>query len=409
MSPFTEFHLMQELQQNGGKIVLLVMDGLGGLPMTPDGKTELESAHKPNLDKLAREGSTGLSIPIRPGVEPGSGPAHLSLFSYDPITYEIGRGVLEALGIGFELQPNDIAARGNFATVDANGLITDRRAGRISTEECERLTAKLQAATGNLLPGYEIFVLPVKEHRFAFVLRGEGLGGRLTETDPLVTGKAPLPVLDESHTATGAQSAELVNKWVNAARDVLRDEPKANSINLRGLAKDPGLPRFSDIYGLRAAAIAVYPMYRGVARLVGMEPVAFEGERPADQISALERVWNDYDFFFIHIKKTDSYGEDGNFAAKTHEIEEVDAVIPRILALQPGALIVTGDHSTPAKLRSHSWHPVPTLLWGTSAMPDVATEFGERACAGGYLGLFHATHMIPMAMGVAGRLARFGA
>jgi 2,3-bisphosphoglycerate-independent phosphoglycerate mutase len=377
--------------------------------MTPDGKTELESAQKPNLDKLAREGSTGLSIPIRPGVEPGSGPAHLSLFSYDPITYEIGRGVLEALGIGFELQPNDIAARGNFATVDANGLITDRRAGRISTEECDRLTAKLQAATGNLLPGYEIFVLPVKEHRFAFVLRGEGLGGKLTETDPLVTGKAPLPVIDESHTATGAQTAELVNQWVDAARDVLRDEPKANSINLRGLAKDPGLPRFPDIYGLRAAAIAVYPMYRGVARLVGMEPVAFEGERPADEISALERVWNDFDFFFIHIKKTDSYGEDGNFDAKSHEIEEVDAVIPRILALQPGAIIVTGDHSTPAKLRSHSWHPVPTLLWGTNAMPDAVTEFGERACVGGYLGLFHATHMLPLAMGVAGRLARFGA
>jgi 2,3-bisphosphoglycerate-independent phosphoglycerate mutase len=409
MSPFTEFDLMKELQQKGGKIVLLVLDGLGGLPLTPDGKTELESANKPNLDKLAKEGSTGLSVPIRPGVEPGSGPAHLSLFSYDPVTYEIGRGVLEALGIGFELQPNDIAARGNFATVDANGLITDRRAGRISTEECERLTTKLQAATGNLLPGHEIFVLPVKEHRFAFILRGDGLGGKLTETDPLVTGKAPLPVLDESGTPTGAHTAELVNKWVEAARDVLRDEPRANSLNLRGLAKDPSLPRFPEIYGMRAAAIAVYPMYRGVARLVGMEPIPFEGERPEDEIAALERVWNNYDFFFVHIKKTDSYGEDGNFDAKVHEIEAVDAVIPRIMALQPGAIIVTGDHSTPAKLRSHSWHPVPTLLWSPTAMPDQVTIFGERACAGGHLGQFHATHLVPMAMAVAGRLARFGA
>jgi 2,3-bisphosphoglycerate-independent phosphoglycerate mutase len=388
---------------------LLVLDGLGGLPMTPGGKTELESAHKPNLDRLAAEGSTGLSTPIRPGVEPGSGPAHLSLFSYDPVTYEIGRGVLEALGIGFELQPNDIAARGNFATVDANGLITDRRAGRISTEECERLTAKLQAATGNLLPGYEIFVLPVKEHRFAFILRGEGLGGKLTETDPLVTGKAPLPVMDESGTPEGAHTAELINQWVNAAREVLSDEPKANSLNLRGLAKDPGLPRFPEIYGMRAAAIAVYPMYKGVARLVGMEPIHFEGERPEHEIDALERVWNDYDFFFIHVKKTDSYGEDGNFDAKVHEIEAVDAVIPRILALQPGAIIVTGDHSTPAKLRSHSWHPVPTLLWSPTAMPDQVTTFGERACANGHLGHFHATHLVPMAMAVAGRLTRFGA
>ncbi len=409
MSPFTEFKMIEELQQKGGKIVLLVLDGLGGLPLTPDGKTELESAHKPNLDKLAKEGSTGLSIPIRPGIEPGSGPAHLSLFSYDPVTYEIGRGVLEALGIGFELQPNDIAARGNFATVDANGVITDRRAGRISTEECERLTAKLQAATDNLLPGYQIFVLPVKEHRFAFILRGEGLGGKLTETDPLVTGKPPLPVLDESNTPEGAHSAAMVNKWVEAARKVLHDEPQANSLNLRGLAKDPGLPRFPEIYGMRAAAIAVYPMYKGVARLVGMQPVDFEGERPEHEIDALERVWNDYDFFFIHIKKTDSYGEDGNFDAKVHEIEAVDAVIPRILALQPGAIIVTGDHSTPAKLRSHSWHPVPTLLWSPTAMPDQVTEFGERVCASGHLGIFHATHLVPQAMAHAGRLVRFGA
>lgn len=409
MSPFTEFHLMEELQQKGGKIVLLVLDGLGGLPLTPAGKTELETAQTPNLDKLAKEGSTGLSIPIRPGVEPGSGPAHLSLFSYDPVTYEIGRGVLEALGIGFELQPNDIAARGNFATVDANGILTDRRAGRISTEECVRLTAKLQAATGNLLPGYEIFVLPVKEHRFAFVLRGIGLGGKLTETDPLVTGKASLPVLDESGTEAGEKTAALVNKWVEAAREVLADEPRANSINLRGLAKDPGLPRFPQIYGMRAAAIAVYPMYKGVARLVGMEPIHFEGERPEHEIDALERVWDDYDFFFIHIKKTDSYGEDGNFDAKVHEIEAVDAVIPRILALGPGAIIVTGDHSTPAKMRSHSWHPVPTLLWGERAMPDSVQEFGERACAGGYLGRFHATQLVPLAMGVAGRLVRYGA
>ena len=409
MSPFTEFKLIQELQQKGGKIVLLVLDGLGGLPLTPDGRTELETAHKPNLNKLAKEGSTGLSIPIRPGIEPGSGPAHLSLFSYDPVTYEIGRGVLEALGIGFELHPDDVAARGNFATVDGNGTITDRRAGRISTEECERLTAKLQAATGNLLPGYEIFVLPVKEHRFAFILRGNGLGGKLTETDPLVTGKPPLPVLDESNTDAGAHTADLINKWVDAARKVLSDEPKANSLNLRGLAKDPGLPRFQEIYGMRAAAIAVYPMYKGVARLVGMEPIHFEGERPEHEITALERVWNDYDFFFIHIKKTDSYGEDGNFDAKVHEIEAVDAVIPRIMALQPGAIIVTGDHSTPAKLRSHSWHPVPTLLWSATAMPDQTVEFGERACASGHLGIFHATHLVPQAMAHAGRLTRFGA
>ena len=409
MHIFNEHDLMREHQQAGGKMVLLVMDGLGGLPMEIGGKTELETAHTPHLDQLAAQGTTGLSTPIRPGIEPGSGPAHLSLFSYDPVRYKIGRGVLEALGIDFPLSPNDIAARGNFATAAPDGAITDRRAGRISTDECIRLSAKLHEATKDSLPGYEVFVRPVKEHRFVLVIRGPGLGGDLTETDPLVVGKHPLPVRDESGAPEGAATAELFNRWVSAARAVLADEPKANSLNLRGLAKDPGLPRFPEIYGVRAVALAVYPMYKGVARLVGMDVVDFDGDRPHHQIDALERVWNDFDFFFIHIKKTDSYGEDGNFAAKVHEIEEVDAVIPRITALQPGALIVTGDHSTPAKLRSHSWHPVPTLLWSPIAMPDQVQSFGERACASGHMGIFHATTLLPQAMAHAGRLSRFGA
>jgi 2,3-bisphosphoglycerate-independent phosphoglycerate mutase len=307
------------------------------------------------------------------------------------------------------LEPNDLAARGNFATQDENGIITDRRAGRISTEECVRLCTKLQEATGDLFDDIEVFVKPVKEHRFVLVLRGEGLGGHLTETDPLETGKKPLPVEDTSGTQEGQRTADLVNRWVDAARAALSDESPANSLNLRGLAKDPGLPQLPEIYGLRAAAIAVYPMYRGVASLVGMEIVEFEGERPADEVDALERVWDDYDFFFVHIKKTDSYGEDGNFDAKVHEIEAVDAVIPRLLALEPGAVIVTGDHSTPCKLRSHSWHPVPTILWSPTAMPDQVQTFGERACASGHMGTFHATTLIPQAMGHAGRLGRYGA
>lgn len=409
MSVFTEFSMVEDLHKQGGKVVLLVLDGLGGLPMDVNGLTELETANTPNMDRMAAEGSVGLSVPIRMGIEPGSGPAHLSLFSYDPVRYEIGRGVLEALGIGFDLQPNDLAARGNFASADADGTITDRRAGRISTEECVRLTQKLQDATGDLLPGYEIMVRPVKEHRFVLVIRGEGLGGDLTETDPLVTGKKPLRVEDESGTEEGVHTAELVNKWVDAARSALSDEERANSLNLRGLAKDPGLPRFPAIYGVRAAAIAVYPMYKGVASLVGMDVIDFEGERPADEMDALERVWNDYDFFFVHIKKTDSYGEDGNFDAKVHEIEAVDEIIPRLRTLEPAAVLLTGDHSTPAKLRSHSWHPVPTVLWSPAAIPDQVQVFGERACASGHLGVFHATNMMPMAMAHAGRLGRFGA
>ncbi len=409
MFVFTEFHVMQELHRPGDKIVLLVMDGLGGLPMEPGGPTELEAARTPHLDRLAAEGMTGLNVLVRPGLEPGSGPGHLSLFGYDPIRYQVGRGVLEALGIGFPLQPQDLAARGNFATVDSEGRIVDRRAGRISTEECQRLTAKLQEATQDVLPGYQVFVLPVKEHRFVLVLRGEGLGGALTDTDPLEVGKPPLPVRDESGTPEGQRTAELLNRWLQAARRVLADEPQANSLNLRGISKDPGLPKFPEIYGLRAGAIAVYPMYRGVARLAGMEVIPFQGDRPHHQVDALERVWEEYDFFFVHVKKTDSYGEDGNFQAKVREIEAVDAQIPRILALEPGVLVVTGDHSTPARLRSHSWHPVPTLLWGPRVIPDAVTRFGERACAQGHMGLFHGTTLLPQAMAHAGRLKRFGA
>ena len=402
--------IYQELaERKDNKIVLLVMDGLDGLPMQPNGLTELEAAYTPHLDRLAREGSSGRSIPVRPGMTPGSGPAHLALFSYDPVQYAIGRGVLEALGIGFELGPNDLAARGNFATVDEHGRVVDRRAGRISTEECVRLTKKLQENTSLAEDGVEVFVMPVKEHRFAVVFRGEGLGGELTETDPLVTGKPPLPVEDLSGTPEGQRTAALVNKWIAQARAALADERRANSLNLRGIAKDPGLPSLQDIFKLRPAAIAVYPMYKGVAKLVGMTVIDFEGDRPHHEIAALKAVWKDYDFFFIHIKKTDSYGEDGNFDAKVHEIEAVDALIPDILALNPSVLIVTGDHSTPAKLRNHSSHPVPTLFWGPNVMQDSVTTFGERASEGGAMGLFHATEIIPWALGYADRLKRFGA
>lgn len=402
-----DFDLMRRLAQEGdSKIVLLVMDGLGGLPIEPGGPTELEAAYTPNLDQLAREGSCGLSQPIAPGVTPGSGPAHLALFGYDPLTYDIGRGVLEALGIEFDLQPHDVAARGNFCTTDDQGNITDRRAGRIPTEECARLTAKLQA--GTQLPGYELFVQPVKEYRYLFVLRGSGLSAELSETDPLVVGKSSLPVRPLDHSEEAAHTAELVNEWLRQARELLADEHPANSLNLRGFAKDPGLPKFPDVYKLRAAAIAVYPMYRGVASLVGMD-LLDAGETLEDQITALEANWNAYDFFFVHFKYTDSRGEDGDFQAKAQQVEKVDRVIPRLRELHPDVLIVTGDHSTPAALKSHSWHPVPALLWSPYALPDNANAFGERACSTGALGVFRATALLPLALGHAQRLARYGA
>ena len=400
-----DFDLMTKLNIPGqAKIVMLVMDGLGGLPMEPGGPTELEAAHTPNLDALAAESICGLSVPIAPGVTPGSGPAHLALFGYDPLRYEIGRGVLEACGIGFPLGPDDVAARGNFCTVDEKGLITDRRAGRIPTEKGAQLCQILRAIQ---LPGVETFVEPVKDYRFVLVLRGEGLCGGLTETDPQQLGVAPRKV--EALIPEAQPTAELFNQWVAQARGLLADQHPANMVLLRGPDKTPLLPSMAEVYGLKAAAIASYPMYRGVSKLVGMD-VLETGETVEDEVETLRAYWAEYDFFFFHVKKTDSAGEDGDFARKAAVIEHVDeVVIPVVVSLQPDVLIVTGDHSTPALLRSHSWHPVPTLLRSRYCRPDPVRTFGERACMGGGLGVFPATYLMPLAMANALRLTKFGA
>jgi 2,3-bisphosphoglycerate-independent phosphoglycerate mutase len=408
-----DFDLMRQLQnKNTTKIVQLVMDGLGGLPyQSPgehEGKTELEAAATPNLDALAARSQLGLAVPVAPGVTPGSGPAHLSLFGYDPLQYDIGRGVLEALGIGFELQAQDVAARGNFCTVDDEGLIVDRRAGRIPTELNEKLVTLLRDVE---LAGIQTFVETVKEYRFVLVLRptmGQTLHANIADTDPQRLGVPPLPA--EAQDEASQATAQLANQWIAAAREILKDHHPANSLNLRGFAKDPGLPRFPEVFGLRSAAIATYPMYKGVARLVGMDVLPVHGEALEDEVETLRAHWDHYDYFFFHVKKTDSAGEDGDFERKVGVIAHVDeAVVPAILDLEPDVLIVTGDHSTPAALRSHSWHPVPTLLWSRYGRPDGVATFGERACGRGSLGTFPATDELPLALGHALRLGKYGA
>jgi 2,3-bisphosphoglycerate-independent phosphoglycerate mutase len=389
---------------NTSKIVLLLLDGLGGAPMHPGGLTELEAARTPNMDALAAEGICGLHDPIGPGITPGSGPSHLALFGYDPVRHQIGRGVLEALGIGFDLQPQDMAARGNFCTVDENGLITDRRAGRISTEKSIELIELLRTIS---LPGVEVFVEPVKDYRLVLVLRGEVLSGPLTETDPQKLGAPPLPV--EALSPEAERAAALFNQWLGKARDILANSHPANMVTLRGLDKNPGLPSMEQVYGLRAVAIAGYPMYRGVSKLVGME-VLPTGDTIQEELDTLKAHWGDYDFFFFHVKKTDSAGEDGNFEEKVALIEEVDRLlVPATRELEPDVLIITGDHSTPALLRAHSWHPVPFLLHSRYCRHDDVQQFSERACARGALGRFPATDIMPLAMANALRLTKFGA
>jgi 2,3-bisphosphoglycerate-independent phosphoglycerate mutase len=386
------------------KIVLLVMDGLGGLPMEPDGKTELETASTPNLDQLAAQSMLGLSQPVGPGITVGSGPGHLAIFGYDPLKHEIGRGALEALGVDFELGPEDLAARGNFCTVDYHGLVTDRRAGRLPTEESRKLAELLGTIK---FEGVECFVEPVKEHRFAFVMRGAGLGDALTDSDPLKIGVPTLPV--RALDADSKKSAGLINQYIESARGLLTGKQPANMITLRGFNKLPALPSYSEMFGLHAAAIAVNGMYRGVARLAGMEVLNVEGVTPADEFAVLEKHWQDFDFFYLHIKQTDICGEMGDFAGKVRVIESVDALIPRLIALNPNVVIISGDHSTPAIMKAHSWHPVPALLYSSCVRPDGIAEFGERACGRGSLGVLPAKDLMPLALAHAGRVAKYGA
>lgn len=401
------FDLMRRLvTDEGGKIILLVMDGLGGLPITPGGPTELEAANTPNMDRLAREGCCGLSIPVARGVAPGSGPAHLALFGYDPLVYDIGRGVLEAIGIGLEVGEGDVAVRGNFCTIDASGRITDRRAGRISTEEGAKRVELLKDIR---LDGVETQIKIGEGYRFALVLRGEGLSDQVEDTDPQATGVEPLPA--RASAPEGERTAQLINQWLAQAKERLKGHEPANMVTLRGFATDPRLPKYKDVYKLNPACVAVYPMYKGVSRLVGMTVIDTDiHDTVLDEFETVARVWNAYDFVFCHVKYTDSRGEDGNFEAKCQVIEEVDKALPTLLNLNPDVLIITGDHSTPAKYRAHSWHPVPTLLYAPEThMPDRVDVFGERDCMHGALGQFPAADLMPLALAHAKRLQKYGA
>lgn len=398
--------VLQELVTKADtKLVLLVMDGLGGLPHPETGKTELETARTPNLDRLAKISSIGLHTPVATGITPGSGPGHLGLFGYDPVQNEVGRGVLSALGVGIELKPADVACRVNFATLE-NGVITDRRAGRIPTEEGARLCKKLESIR---IPGVEIVIRPEMQYRAVIVFRGEDLGADLSDTDPQKTGLAPLPVRATSDDPASQRTAGLFNEFVRQANQVLAEERPANTILLRGFDKLPQLPTFQEKYGLGSAVIAVYPMYRGLARLVGMQ-VLDAGHSIEEEFEVLKQNWDKYDFFFVHVKPTDSSGEDGAFEKKSQVIEEVDALIPRVEALKPDVLVVTGDHSTPALLKAHSWHPVPILLASRYARRNMWVEkFGESECARGALGFIKSTDILPLMLAHGLRLQKFGA
>jgi 2,3-bisphosphoglycerate-independent phosphoglycerate mutase len=389
--------------QTESKLVMVVIDGIGGLPLR--GKTELGAAKIPNLDHLASKSICGLTDPISYGVTPGSGPSHLALFGYDPFRYEIGRGVMEALGIDVKLGRNDLAARGNFATIDEKGVIVDRRAGRISTERNREICGFLQTEIKKI-GGVQIFIHPGKEHRFVIVFRGEGLRGNLTDADPQKDGMKAKRIEGLSPEARG--TAEIINNYLKRATEALQPFHPANTVLLRGFSKVPEIPTLSDRFKLRPAAIATYPMYRGLARLVGME-VLETGEKIQEEVETLKRYFDRYDFFYLHFKKPDMAGEDGNFRLKVKTIEEIDRLIPSILKLKPDVLVITGDHSTPSLLKSHSWHPNPILLHSRYIRPDNIRRFTERYCQRGQLGRFPALDIIPLMLANGLKLKKFGA
>ena len=384
------------------KIVLLVLDGLGGLPI--DGKTELEAAHTPNLDQLAAKGVCGLTDPVFMGITPGSGPAHLSLFGYNPLKYLLGRGILEALGVGADVGKDDLVARGNFATLREN-LIVDRRAGRIPTSEnvklCQRLNNELKP-----IDETQIELYPGKEHRFVVKFSRPGLSASLTDADPQKENKPR--IYTQPLSSPAKETAKIVNTFLDETTKLLQSSNKANTILLRGFSKYPSLPTMDKLYKLKPAAIANYPMYKGLAKLVGMEILNADPE-PKDLFDTLDKHYSQHDFFYVHFKKTDAAGEDGNFEAKKDSIEEIDRYIPRLLALKPEVLVVTSDHSTPSLLRSHSWHPNPFLLCAQTAQQDKVRTFNERECAQGYLGRFQAIFSMPLMLAHAEKLKKFGA
>lgn len=398
-------HIRRELSiKTPSKIVFLILDGLGGLPSGTDGMTELERAQTPNLDALAATSALGLSTPLVPGLTPGSGPAHLALFGYDALEHNIGRGALSALGVGFDLGRHDLAARMNFCTVDAEGNVTDRRAGRIATEINERLCQRLRAEVR--LPGVDLHILTEEQYRAVVVFQGPGLDDRLGDSDPQHTGVPPQSV--EALVPEAAQSADLANQFVAAARRVLAEEHPANMVLLRGFATHPSLPSFSDLYKLTPGAIAAYPMYKGLARIVGMQ-VLGAPHSIAEEIAVLREQWAGHDFFYVHVKPTDSAGEDGDPARKAAVIEEFDALVPQVLALKPDVLVITGDHSTPSALKSHSWHPLPLLLHSAYSMPEGRPGFSERRAASGMLGNLHHGDVLDLTMAHALKYDKFGA
>jgi 2,3-bisphosphoglycerate-independent phosphoglycerate mutase len=395
--------------ETNAKLVLMVLDGVGDIATKDQGNlTPLEAAATPNLDALCKESAQGRMIPVAPGITPGSGPGHLGLFGYDPLEFQVGRGVIEALGLGVELKTGDVCARANFATLDPKGIVTDRRAGRIPTETCEKLCAMLSAKVKKI-GDTQVIIKAGKEHRFVVVFRGKGLEGPLTDADPNREGFAiPTVKPRDPRSAKQKKMAKLIAEFYKAALPIIAKEKPANGFLMRGIAHQPDIPLFQDRYSLKPACLAVYPMYKGLAQLVGMTKI--EGPQTiTEQFERYLAEYDNYDYFFIHFKYTDQYGEDGNFASKKKAIEELDAALPILLKKRPDVLAITGDHSTPAPMKGHSWHPQPVMIHSACSGSDKLERFTETGANQGSLGVFEAKYLIRYMQAHARMFDKFGA
>jgi len=396
-----------EISQTKSRILLIVMDGIGDIPVPEkNNQTPLEVARTPIMDNIAKESAMGRLTPVLPGITPGSGPAHLALFGYDPVTELVGRGVLEALGLGMSVKPGDVAIRANFCTMDESGIVTDRRAGRIPTELnvrlCEILRSKVKT-----IDGVKVEIAPGMSHRFAVVLKGKGLGSNINDTDPQHEGMKPLKA--EGKDPESKKTAKIINKLMAIFRDLIKNEKPANGVLFRGISSPPGLKPFPEKYRMRSCAIATYPMYKGLSQLVGMDVLKVKGMNLEDEINTLKDNYNNYEFFYLHIKETDVAGEDGNFEMKVRAIEKFDSLLPEIMNLKPDVLAITGDHSTPVVFKKHSWHPVPLLIYSKNCFRDGFQRFTERNCINGSIGTMPMQHLMSLLLAHASKLEKFGA
>ncbi|MHA2179286.1 MAG: 2,3-bisphosphoglycerate-independent phosphoglycerate mutase [Candidatus Thorarchaeota archaeon] len=406
--------------------VFVVMDGVGDRPQKElGGKTPLEAAKTPTLDKMAAEGQSALMNVIGPGITPGSDTAHLALFGYDPLAEYPGRGPLEAFGAGLETKPGDVAFRSNFATVDSKMVVLDRRAGRtFSPEEQEELQAALNGLEIN---DVKVRFIATVEHRGALVLEGEGLYAEISDVDPHETGKKILTV--RALKPEAEKTAKVVNELMRVAHERMKGLetnkkrakkglPLANAILLRGPGRHSDVPSLPQRYGIKSAVIAGGALYIGSAKYVGMEHIQVEGQTGTidtnfDNIAAktIETIESGFNYVFVHIKATDNASHDGNAKEKILAIERTDAMIGKILEKVGDKIVmaVTGDHSTPVCIKEHSCDPVPILFWSNFIRPDSVKRFSEIDAAKGAMHTIRGIDVMPLLLGYAGYIDKFGA